>query len=451
LRVIAPEGVRVTLRPGSPDARVMNAAATFGLRPGYTYRIQLDGIPDEPSLVINPSIEVRSSLFMPVTLKPEDYPAPLTFTIEDIRRVIAGGMVTKVITLEDPEKATPEATTPEQPIERDVLRSEDPLEVGTLHGRVLAIVRIGGLSLSQQELAVNDIPGTVQYAGEPLIPATRPPTLPARLFQLFDPILGPRVPMQELVQDGGDVGPRIGIGGDGHLGNVDVTDTAIEYRAGIRKRTAVSNRICIFAPRFVIFRQELSLVGYDIVRPTLLAEAIRAPGLSSQNRPSLHLENVIHPAVTEMRLGLRGIHTRVGVHEVELFQGGPLVLAQVAGVAVKGTVIEAITLTQYRDKCFSNQPLVLIKTSDPKEAQPGDVLTITIKFINYGGKPAREVVVADSLSPRLEYVPGSSRGDRPATFTQQSNEAGSAILRWDLAGELEPGQSGVVQFQAKVR
>ena len=32
----------------------------------------------------------------------------------------------------------------------------------------------------------------------------------------------------------------------------------------------------------------------------------------------------------------------------------------------------------------------------------------------------------DSLSGRLEYVPGSSRGDRPTVFTLQANEAGSA-------------------------
>src|SRR5262245_19161410 len=87
LRVIAPEGVRVTPRPGSPDARSFGTPSTFGFRPGYCYRIRLESLPDEPSLVIEPSIEVRSSLYMPVTLNPADYPAPLTITIDDIRRV----------------------------------------------------------------------------------------------------------------------------------------------------------------------------------------------------------------------------------------------------------------------------------------------------------------------------------------------------------------------------
>jgi uncharacterized repeat protein (TIGR01451 family) len=451
VKVIAPDGVRVTLRPGSPDAKTFAAGTPFGLRPGYLHRIRIDGLPNEPNLFIDPSIEVRNTLFMPINLKSEDYPAPITITADDITRILAGGMVTKIITLEDPEKALPEQSTPDQPIERELLRGDDPLDTARKHGRILAIVRLGGRSMNPEELAAADIPGIVQFPGEALQPAAHPPTLPARHFQLFDPILGPRVPMEELVQDGGDVGPRIGIGGDGHLGNVDTTDTAIEYRAGQRKRTAVSNRICIFAPRFVILRQELSPSGFEILLPPLAANAVTVPGLNKQRVPSKEYDAVVSPAAILTRLSPRGMQMRMGVHELELFRGGPLVLAQVEGVAVKATVIEPIQMTQYRDQCKPNDPLVLIKTSDPREAQPGDVITITIKFVNYGSKPAREVIVADSLSPRLEYVAGSSRGDRPATFTQQMNDAGSAILRWNLVGELAPGQSGIVQFQAKVR
>lgn len=451
VKVIAPEGVRVTLRPGSPEGRAYAAGTTFGLRPGYTYRIRIDGLPNEPTTAIDPSIEVRSSLFMPVNLRSEDYPAPLTITANDINRVLAGGLVTKIITLEDPEKAIPEATTPTRPLERDLLRGDEPLDVARKHGRILAIVRLGGRSMMPDELAANDIPGTVQFPGEQLQPAAHPPTLPARNFQLFDPILGPKIPMEELVQDGGDVGPRIGIGGDGHLGNVDTTDTAIEYRAGLRKRTAVSNRICIFAPRFIVLRQELSPAGYDIALPPLAANAVTIPGLSSARLPSKEFEGIVSPAAYLTRIAARGMHSRMGVHELEVFKGGPLVVAQVEGIAVKATVIEPIQMTQYRDQCKPNDPLVLIKTSDPREAQPGDIVTITIKFVNYGGKTAREVIVADSLSPRLEYVGGSSRGDRPATFTQQMSDAGSAILRWNIVGEIPPGQSGMVQFQAKLR
>jgi hypothetical protein len=33
----------------------------------------------------------------------------------------------------------------------------------------------------------------------------------------------------------------------------------------------------------------------------------------------------------------------------------------------------------------------------------------------------------------------------------RANEAGSLILRWETSGQLLPGQSGVVSFQARIR
>jgi hypothetical protein len=59
--------------------------------------------------------------------------------------------------------------------------------------------------------------------------------------------------------------------------------------------------------------------------------------------------------------------------------------------------------------------------------------------------------VSDSLSPRLEYVPGSAQSDRDAVFTTEQNEAGSLILRWEVSGRLAAGQGGVLRFQARVR
>jgi hypothetical protein len=61
------------------------------------------------------------------------------------------------------------------------------------------------------------------------------------------------------------------------------------------------------------------------------------------------------------------------------------------------------------------------------------------------------VVVNDSLTGRLEYVPGSAKSERDATFTTQENEAGSVILRWETSGNLLPGQTAIVTFQAKIR
>jgi uncharacterized repeat protein (TIGR01451 family) len=450
LRVVAPDGVRVTLRPGTPAARTFTEPVAFGVRPGYVARFRLEGLPEEPSLAIDPSIEVRSSLFLPVVLKPEEFPATLTLTIDDVRVIVGGGMVTKVIYLENPDLAPPDASTPDQPLERDVVRGEDPIEEARKRGRILAIVRLGGLALSPAELAAQDITGVVHVPGEPLSPPAGPPMLPARNFQLFDPIAGPRVPMEELLQDGGDVGPRLGVGPGGVIGNLDPTDTGVAYTANGRRRATVSNRVCLVAPRFPVLRQELTPAGYNIALPPITAGSATGLALHRTHAETLHHEAVRAPAQVRTFLVLRGTETRVGPQAVDMTVGLGIV-ASVQGLAVRGAVIEPVALTQYRDQCKPNEPLVLVKTFDPREARPGDVVTVTIKYINYGSHPARDIVVADSLASRLEYLPGSSRGDRPTVFTLQPNEAGSAALRWQVAAELPPGQSGLIQFQVRVR
>ena len=71
--------------------------------------------------------------------------------------------------------------------------------------------------------------------------------------------------------------------------------------------------------------------------------------------------------------------------------------------------------------------------------------------MNTGNRAISDVVVSDSLSGRLEYVPGSAKTDRNAVFTMQMNEAGSVVLRWEVGGRLLPGQTGLISFQARVR
>jgi uncharacterized repeat protein (TIGR01451 family) len=96
-------------------------------------------------------------------------------------------------------------------------------------------------------------------------------------------------------------------------------------------------------------------------------------------------------------------------------------------------------------------PLKLCKEVNKHCVEIGEVLTFTLTYTNPGGVPIRNVIISDSLTGRLEYIPGSGKTDRPANFTTQENSAGSLILRWEIQGELPPGQSGVITFQAKVR
>src|SRR5262249_47402016 len=71
------------------------------------------------------------------------------------------------------------------------------------------------------------------------------------------------------------------------------------------------------------------------------------------------------------------------------------------------------------------KPLIIIKWPDRCELQVGDVVTFYIRYKNQGVRPVTGIIVADSLTTRLEYVPGSARSDRDALFTITPNEADS--------------------------
>ena len=76
--------------------------------------------------------------------------------------------------------------------------------------------------------------------------------------------------------------------------------------------------------------------------------------------------------------------------------------------------------------------------------------SITIKYANHTRRPISDVVVTDSLTPRLEYVAGTAGSDRPANVTTDALD-GNTVVRFDIPGALQPGQNGVVKFKAKVR
>src|SRR5262249_48684941 len=136
-----------------------------------------------------------------------------------------------------------------------------------------------------------------------------------------------------------------------------------------------------------------------------------------------------------------------------LHAAGPVVLEQVWGTT---TVIgwregqEVVGTLKEIPEC-PDRPLQLCKWTDRHSAQVGEVVPFYLKYTNVGGKPITNVVLSDSLTGRLEFVPGTARSDRPNTFTTQANEAGSVILRWEIGGKLLPGESGMVSFQAVVR
>jgi uncharacterized repeat protein (TIGR01451 family) len=510
VRFLGPSGLHVTLYPTPKFKRTYPTPFQVGLRPGYIYRVQVSGFAGHPDVMVFPTLEVRGTLQLPPRLKSADYPAPVVFSNEDLTRVQAGSVLTRVVVLENPERATPAATTAAQPIEFQVPPGQDPLVEARERGRPVLIVRLGQRDFSPEDMARQAIPGTMLLPGDKgLGPAACLPWRPWASFPVYDPILGPRCPEEECLRDGGDHGQPAGINRNGQLQGLDPADTVAEYTDSQgRRRLAVSNCVCICVPRYVAILGETILAGLTtrlapanataaqaysrrqaLVVSAQTRQAENLVGLRARERLSgtvntqapgrlNHLEvlnayrveagpgallgtELLHKLTEEQRVGLKRqvelafrLSQPSGPAGMQQIVPGPAVVGRVQGVNVISTLQETRELTVSCKEAPvppPGTPLVLHKWADRQAAQVGDVVTLFLKYSNHGGQPITDVAVSDSLTGRLEYVSGSSKSDRDAVFTLQENEAGSVVLRWEIGGTLLPGQSGVVSFQARVR
>ncbi len=289
------------------------------------------------------------------------------------------------------------------------------------------------------------VSGTILLPGDAgLGPPAHPPDRPWSCVPMFDPKIGPAFPDEECLHDGGDIGQPAGIGPNGELRGLDPSDAVAEYtNAAGQRRIAVSNRVCLCVPRFNVVKTELSPIVNEVVVIPAKVEVGTPPAVVRRRVPPLLAEQAVEAEMVESRQRPSALVEITGpaILEQELTTG--LIIGEQAGQVVIGLCKPKAE----KPAC----PLVLCKTVDRKEAEIGDVVTFTLKYTNPGGQPITNVVVNDSLTGRLEYVPGSAKSERNAVFTTQENGAGSQILRWEISGVLAPGQSGTVTFQARIR
>jgi uncharacterized repeat protein (TIGR01451 family) len=447
-KVLAPKGVRVTLYPGSPLARIYETPTIFGLRPGYAYRFQLSNLPYSPGRVLYPEVEVRGTLVPRPGMKYMEWPAPLPLTATDIERALNGAVITKAIFLEDPERAIPAQFGLNAPVEMSAESEEAAIKEAIAGGRLVAILRIGNKIPSPETLTVSAIDGTILMPGEAYLKSPQlPPPLLFQACKLFDPVLGPKGAPEECFVDGGDKGDPLGIGPGGRIGGLNPTDVGVEYSIAGKRKVATSNVVCLCVPRFAIHRAEIVSEGYKV--DVIIRGAIGASAAQGVRERAAAMAEVGR----EKPVGvLASQRPRVFVGPVILgfFIGSsrPSVLGQIEGVAVHAVVVEPEVITAYPGAA----PLTVTKSVDASgPVESGSVVTFTIRYLNTGNKPITSIAVNDSLSGRLEYVPGSNQSDRAANFSAGANEAGSTVVRWDFPGVLLPGQGGVVKFKAKVR
>lgn len=499
VRFQGPPGVTVEVL-GPPPEPVPpgdgHGLATFGLRVGVGYRLRVANIPGLPDAALFPVIEVVGHLHRPPGADPAKYPIRVQLSEDDLEDVLRRGrLVTHVVYLEDPEQALP-LHLPKDEIPVVTLNpAEEPLRVAAALGRPMAIVRIGGRTPTTE-----DLDGSPFY---PIAPVACPFSGPGggRCPMPCGPALGtpppggrPWLPRDEFLCDGGDRGAAASFGGDGGLRGIDPRDAVIQFATDRRARVVPTNLVCLYAPRFAAVRSAVGanqnltveiLQGNEILeRPTLelarqnprrLAQNLAAQIGRHRARASEVRERTGTVAYSEVRVlagfdqpqHVRGHADSRGpeVRELRIKAVGQqrnvpaLGIKTAEGAVVSGVVAGAnqqVMSWKPQDlvgvELPPNRPgLAVVKQVDTAEAEPGDVVTFTIRFRNMGNVPIRAVSVVDSLLPRLEYVAGTAQGPPGTVFTAEPNVAGSAELRWDLPGELEPGAEGVVSFRARVR
>jgi uncharacterized repeat protein (TIGR01451 family) len=300
-----------------------------------------------------------------------------------------------------------------------------------------------------------------------------------------------------------------GIDNQGRLQGLRSEDTVAEYTdSGGRRGVTISNRVCLVVPRFAVLRNELPPSVYDSVTGLADGRGISGQnlirggqpvwqtnaqdilkGFNGRQRPSgaigqsvisgifrleaLHADQIylgsaallgtdeIRKLTDIQRLRLaRQIAFARSFTQAEHVSGfdlttGPVVMARIEGgpevIRVTTETRDVTSICLKEEPQAPDKPLVLIKWADCDSAKVGDVVTFFLRYSALGHRPLTDIAVSDSLTTRLEYIPGSAQSNRPAVFTMQENEAGSMILRWEITGKLQPGDTGVIRFQAKVR
>lgn len=143
IRVELPEDQGVVSFYPRPDASgvALPAPAYAAIQVGNVYRLKIEKLPDYPGVELYPTVELLDRLHPPAGRELE-FPVPITITNEEIQAVLDGRMVTKVIYLEQPDRA--DATRPTN-ASRTILAGprENILGLADEAGRPMAILRMG--------------------------------------------------------------------------------------------------------------------------------------------------------------------------------------------------------------------------------------------------------------------------------------------------------------------
>jgi uncharacterized repeat protein (TIGR01451 family) len=301
-------------------------------------------------------------------------------------------------------------------------------------------------------------------------------------------------PQDEYLCDGGDEGRPAMLSGRGELGGVEMQDTVAQYDT-LDGRTLIepSNRVCLYSPRFGAVRQVVGLVANEErqrlggihmpVQPQipttrqLVGSTTQdvEPGDQIGARPAVALRTKQGDGAMSTAIGPRAFQDAFKPYEnLSVIRLGAYRDAEMPFLATGSTAAIAWTHNQavqiilgrqgamaevkydqamsiYTASMQGRPQLRLIKVASTPFANPGDEVDFTLRFDNLGDQPIGNVVIIDSLTTRLEYLPQSAQCSIEAKFSTQPNEGGSLAIRCELSDPLPAGKGGVLRFRCRVR
>lgn len=300
-----------------------------------------------------------------------------------------------------------------------------------------------------------------------------------------------------LVCDGGDHGrparPTARLG----LANLSAGDTVARFRAdGDGPGTSdvhlvASNCACVYAPRFGsvrevirpheearelgprgLVRDDSTLAQVDL-QPVCRETQSLAPNAARRALPGVAVAERLGPLAIDQgnapHLSIDGVRPEARVQDDQLQSAGlvqtprmavgfdvPLAwtCARAAMVMVGRRQADVIAADRgtatLRIESPGRAELTLCKRAGTDTARSGEELDFIIYLHNSGDRPLADIVLADALPARLEYIPESAAASAPADFSTGTGDDGSVVLTWRFQHTFRPGEGGFVRFRTIV-
>lgn len=308
----------------------------------------------------------------------------------------------------------------------------------------------------------------------------------------------PRPAVPCPICDGGDHGAQARAVGDDSIGNLTMGDTVARYRIADATsgpddvRVAVSNRTCVYSPKFASVRQ-ISLPSERSVLVGVRGMAQEEPVAAEVRLDPIrdNVQNLTLESTRRTEIGL-GVEEKIGlgsVGQLERSEGTDKSekpsariadvhiaharrqqsLTQLVGfdvpaawtriravnVCVNDLTPQTVSSEQGTATLRFEQPgraeLTISKQAGSNTARIGEELDFTIFILNSGDRTLEDIVLVDALPDRLVLLQDSPSSSLSADITTENASDGSVVLKWHFLEPLVAGDSGFVRFRTVVR